>query len=243
LVNKYKKALIEIQNKETDIPLDQNCLLPTRFGNILRASEMYPMEKYNLEGLTIWPKLYRILPGNFTRDLEEKNNQMMFMVNSSFLSYALSFFSLLLSFWWYCNHFYANFFLFPNSGNPYVKQATPLAQFSPTRYFVISVLFFVVGYLIYRVGLNAAEDYAITIRSGYDLYRFDLMRQLNIKIPKNLSDERDSWSTLNEFFVAGKRLHYKIATFPPLNSYTLRADLNTSKNRKSSQRKKKGKRK
>ena len=81
------QALTEMQALEIQSPLDEDNLMPTRLGNVLRASEIYAHERYDIEGITIWPRLFQILPSQFVKNLEEKNNHLLFLLNSSLLAY------------------------------------------------------------------------------------------------------------------------------------------------------------
>ena len=43
-------------------PPSRGQLMPTRTGNILRAAETWPLRKYGLDTLTVWPRLWLLLP-------------------------------------------------------------------------------------------------------------------------------------------------------------------------------------
>ncbi|MBM3739737.1 MAG: hypothetical protein FJW39_28555 [Acidobacteria bacterium] len=44
--------------------------MPTRLGNILRAAELWPHDKYGLDAVVCWPRLWLVLPGEARSDLE-----------------------------------------------------------------------------------------------------------------------------------------------------------------------------
>lgn len=44
-------------------------LMPTKIGNILRAAEQYPHDHYGLESITVWPRLWVLLPDTMKLEL------------------------------------------------------------------------------------------------------------------------------------------------------------------------------
>jgi len=49
------------------IPTRSEARMPTRIGNILRAAECWPRDKYGLDAVIVWPRLWLVLRGS-TRD-------------------------------------------------------------------------------------------------------------------------------------------------------------------------------
>src|SRR3989304_4738370 len=43
-------------------PEDQSDILPTRFGNTLKAAENYTGERFGLDGVQFWPRLVHVIP-------------------------------------------------------------------------------------------------------------------------------------------------------------------------------------
>ena len=62
-----------------------------------------------------------------------------------------------------------------------------------------------IGYFIYRIAIISAEDFSVYLQSGFDLYRFELLKQMNLGVPITLSEERYMWEKLDEFFAYGNR--------------------------------------
>ncbi|MFE0727580.1 hypothetical protein ACFW2X_04860 [Streptomyces antibioticus] len=55
-------------------PSDPRHLLPTRLGNILRSAESLPTDKYGLDLVVIWPRLWLLLPDATQRELTTARN-------------------------------------------------------------------------------------------------------------------------------------------------------------------------
>ena len=201
-------ALAEIQDLEGYSPIDENDLLPTRLGNVLRASECYADERYKLNSLVMFPKLLHVFPQHFTNELEDKNNRFIFLIHSSLLAYVIGLFSLVIGL---LNNFLAPFCSYKWIAESFCGEgfiSKGFSVLSPNEYIVVGLLFVMVGYGLYRVGVIAAREFALHIRAGFDLYRFDLLRQLNYRLPATLSDEKKIWALLSEYLVAGNRLRF-----------------------------------
>lgn len=205
-------ALAEIQNLEGYGPIDEDDLLPTRLGNVLRASECYADERYKLNSLVMFPKLLHVFPRHFTNELEDKNNRFIFLIHSSLLAYIIGFLALLIGL--------LNKILSPLCSYPFMSRwiiksfcgegfiSKGFSVLSSGEYIIVGLLFVMIGYSLYRVAVIAAREFALHIRAGFDLYRFDLLRQLNYKLPTTLKDEKKVWELLSEYFVAGNRLRF-----------------------------------
>jgi hypothetical protein len=206
-------ALREIENTEGFSPIDEEDILPTRLGNVLRASECYADERYKLNSLVMFPKLLHVLPQPFIHELEDKNNRFIFLIHSSFLSYIIGVGALLIGMFskllWspICSSPYM-----PNWITKYLCEAglfqKGLSLLSSTEYVFVGIFFLAVGYILYRVSVTAAREFALQVRAGFDLYRFDLLRQLSHRLPVTLNDEKQIWQLLSEYFVAGNRLRF-----------------------------------
>lgn len=186
-------------------PLNPDHLMPTRLGNVLRASESYAYERYAIEEITIWPRLISVLPVEIARNIEEKNNHFMFLMNSAFLAYSNAviglFFGvvglpivLLSESWRIHTPSLIGFFYI---GYDFIH---------PIGYILIGLALWGFGYVLYRIATNAAEDFGLQVRTSFDLYRVNLIRQLNWRPPKTLKEEQILWRDLTRFMIAGERM-------------------------------------
>ncbi len=64
-----RDELIQLDWQQLHTPL-ANQMMPTRLGNILRAAEQRPLEKYGLDAIICWSRLWLLLPDAVKQDLQ-----------------------------------------------------------------------------------------------------------------------------------------------------------------------------
>ncbi len=188
-------ATAELRSIEINMPLDDTHIMPTRLGNVLKASEAYAQIRYSIESVNVWPRLFAVLPQQFLKDMEEKNNHFMFLLNSSFLFLVAGFLSM------------TTFFILES------QYFLPLLSGSRSYilkydYFIFSTILFSFGYVLYRVAVNAARDFAFFYRAGFDLYRIDLLSKLYRERPKSLREEKNLWLDISDFLAFGDQIEW-----------------------------------
>jgi len=158
---------------ELEYPPEEDDILPTKLGNIIRGFEYYPATRYSIEPITIWPRLLAILP---QKQVDAINTEKSFV--DFWLNLSLSF--LILGPLWVTTMWY-------------------VAIFWP---FFVPVLVGAVllGYLAYRMAIPNAVAWGYEVRTAFDLYRCDLLRKLGFKRPASLTAERALWDKIFWFF-------------------------------------------
>jgi hypothetical protein len=53
------------------MPTEPDRLMPTKLGNLLRAAESHPTNKYGLDAIICWPRLWLVLPDSVKKELQE----------------------------------------------------------------------------------------------------------------------------------------------------------------------------
>jgi hypothetical protein len=54
----------------------ESAILPTMLGNVLRSAEARAGNRYGLDAITVWPRLYPLLPGKVTAVLDDRRDQL-----------------------------------------------------------------------------------------------------------------------------------------------------------------------
>lgn len=178
-----------------EYPANLDDVLPTRFGNTLRAAEDHAVQRYGFDGVTFWPRLIHVIPDSYKATIDSTRNELSFLVNMSILSAT---FSLLC--------FMAIFQVMATtnvvSGN--MEVFTTFAG-EILKYLFAAVLGMLVGYFFYNTSIISLGSFTLTIRASFDLFRLDLLKKLEMARPKDFDEEFDTWANLNELIVLGKQ--------------------------------------
>ena len=75
-------------------------------------------------------------------------------------------------------------------------------------YLVLIAISLGIARFFYEASLFNVSQFGSMIRSSYDLYRFNLLDALHIKLPKTLTEERELWLKLSNFMTGN--LDYEV---------------------------------
>ena len=153
-------------------PTQLDEVMPTRLGNILKNSELYPSDRYGLDAVLMWPRLYDLFPAPFTEAIIALRTGVDFMLVISSLSTAFALIS--------------GIYLVVVQGSPYLF----LLCFGGGL---------VIAWIAYRGALSNALLYGQQIKTAFDLYRFELLKKMQVPLPKNLGEELQTWQDLKDF--------------------------------------------
>jgi hypothetical protein len=162
----YSKLLASYSQEYPD-QIDD--VLPTRFGNAIRAFEVYSGVVYGLEAIDGWPRLLAVIPGDYRQMIDDAKAQVDFWVN-------LWMGGLLTAF------LYAVLFVVDKTAP---KPWIPL----------VGVLFALVAG---RGARAVVGDWGALVMSAFDLFRGDLCKKLGYKMPATIDEEREMWNLLSD---------------------------------------------
>jgi len=175
-----------------DFPYREDLVLPTRLGNVIRSFESYSLRQYGMDAVTFWPRLVSVVPKDYATVVEEAKASFDFMLNCSALSTLLAFIVFLTGLI-YPSHF--------NERGGWVFWLSKL------------VVMCLAAHYFYRLSIGRARTWGNTVRTSFDLYRRDLLKQLGYtRAPETVEEEQALWNDIGERIVYGD--HYRLPKIP-----------------------------
>lgn len=147
-------------------------MMPTRLGNILKNSEIYAYERYSIDSVLIWPRLYGLLPDRCSALVAQARSALDFMLVISSLGTAFAIVSgayllVVRADWW--------LYLVCFGGGMIVARAS------------------------YQGAIGSALVFAQQIKAAFDLYRNELLKQMRIPLPLTRNGEDALWTAVCQF--------------------------------------------
>ncbi len=176
-------------------PEDLNTILPTRFGNQLKAAENYPGERFGMDGVLFWPRLMHVIPQDYKSEIEAARNELSFLANMSILAFLFSLLCMLAIF-----GTMATVDVQMGGLNGFLD-----FLFQVSRYLISMIISIAVSAFFYNASLYSVGSFGLIIRASYDLFRLDLFKKMGLKPPKNSIQEFKTWRQLNELVALGRQ--------------------------------------
>lgn len=149
---------------------DPERLLPTRLGNILRSIEDNAGQRYGLNTIATWSRLYPLLSEVLRSQVDKARDEYD---TSARLSAGLGIVAGV-----------AAVMLLPNGGWWRIAPALLLS----------------LSYMSYRAACAAARYYGTTVYAAFDLHRFDLLQKLGMDVPGSPDTQYVHNQALSGFF-------------------------------------------
>lgn len=153
-------------------PREEDRIMPTGMGNVLRAAEDYSKTVYGMDSVFWWPRLWFLLP-DLVR--EEVNGSLIPIVA------LLNFTSLIV--------------IEAILGSAYLKYE----GFSWQAWLVLLAGLVLLSFFSYLAAVKQAMVYGNKIRAAIDLYRFDLLKAMHQRLPETLDEEVELWNKLTRW--------------------------------------------
>lgn len=175
-VQKGRRARVHERKEQRaiyyDYPLDEGRVRATRLGNVMTAAEEYAYERFNADAVIWWPRLTAVLPEGYRTQVDNAFASVVSLLNLCTITAV------------------------------WALVGGALVVGTDERRWLFVLVYFgglVAAWLFYRAAVSSAADYGDLIRSAFDLYRNDLLKQLQMPVPANLKDEKRLWTKLGQF--------------------------------------------
>ncbi|MEW2397109.1 hypothetical protein [Streptomyces sp. NPDC046862] len=161
--------------RRREYPSADRHLMPTTLGNVLRGAEMHSLYRYDLDGVSAWPRLYPTLPDSFTQLFVAAAAGLETMVTVSGLGVAFVVVGGTLA-----------VFLLPWYGAAVCVLGGGAAAWAG-----------------YRGAIGAAQAYGQLYRAAFDVHRWTLLDTMGLTRPTGYAQERRQWRALTRLWVLG----------------------------------------
>ncbi|WP_433393866.1 hypothetical protein [Micromonospora sp. KLBMP9576] len=149
---------------------------PTRLGNVFRAAEAYPEDRYGMDAVFFWPRLYPLLPEPLRAELVGARSTIDLSLVSATFSGALSVLIIALA---------------------------GIADLGFARTLLLTAGLFLLARLLYLWSVSAAIRYCELVRSAFDISRRTLLVSYGVRLPAALAEERQIWLALGQLLYRG----------------------------------------
>ena len=164
----------------------ESLILPTRLGNAVRSFEYYPNHQYGIDDVALWPRMVAKIDKDYAALIDDAKTSFDFMLNNSFLFSILAL-SLLIT------------------GLLYPGQLASPNRITLVLWLLQIIIFGGIAYWLYSMSVGRAVAWGNTVRAAYDLYRWDLLKQLGYKqTPVTRKEERQLWEDITRRIIYGK---------------------------------------
>lgn len=152
-------------------PLDDNQIVPTKFGNAIRAFETYGKTRFNMDSQTLWHELLAVVPKQIQLEIESARSSVDFFVALLYLSVLFGFACVFLG---AIEHFKISILL-------------------------LSVPAFLLAILCHWLAIRAIDGWGYPIHALVNLGRVKLADSLGLRLPETLQEEKAMWGLVTKY--------------------------------------------
>jgi hypothetical protein len=168
LVNKRARLM----QKEVEQFPDEVWLLPTAFGNAIRAFEVYPKIMYGIDDIEGWIRLYAVIPKDYIKMIDDAKAQTDFWVNLWILGLLVIV--------------------------EYVGVSIYTRQLRMLWIPLVTVVCILI--ISSRAGKSAIE-WGSFVKASYDVFLPKLHKELQFPFPKTIEEEQNLWNKFSQAII------------------------------------------
>lgn len=149
-------------------------VLPTDFGNAIRASELYSRDIYGADGVWVWFRLATVIPKDIVKQIQESRTQVDFLINCCMLSCVISALA-------FGRTAYAAY------------RHHSMIDTTIGSWLAFGVGGLVAACLFYRWAVTRVPEWGDWVKTAYDCYLPALAKELGYELPPTEAKRREFW--------------------------------------------------
>jgi hypothetical protein len=152
-------------------------LQPTRLGNRMRAIEIYPYRRYEMDGAVFWPHIEALADETLRDDIADQRTQLEMVLATTAVFLVLSLATALCG--------------------PWVGLSFKLSV-------VAAIAFAVLSWLFYEASLRVATALGTALCVACDTTRHEILQKMGLRLPANLNEEKSQWREASRLVAFGQ---------------------------------------
>jgi hypothetical protein len=174
-----------------ELPINPERVGATDLANVLAVAEEYPFERYSIDTAVFWPRFSAEIEPQKMETLTSTFGAMNGFLNLSLLSYLFAIECLILAIAFMTGRLDSRW---AHRRPAWLALAIPLAVIG--------------GFAFYRAATRTARSVGNELRTAFDYYRGQVLRRFNLRMPKDIEEERVLWLKLAAFIRRGESFYY-----------------------------------
>lgn len=164
----------------TRFPSEIRLILPTRFGNAIRAFEDYSRTVYGADSIPLWLHLSTIFSKEFREEADDARTVVNCLVNIFVLLVLLA-----------CALLAVFFLSFDYSLRIYAVM--PFLQSGSYAPLLLAAVALGAAWLVYELSIDRVIGWGAVVKAGFDCYLPELAEKLGYDLSKDVSLQKDFW--------------------------------------------------
>lgn len=157
-----------------EYPKETANVLATRFGNVLRAFEMYSSDVYGADSIYVWPRLIAVIPSSYQNAIADARASVDFLVSLIAMASLVIVTALAraLALW---------------------LSNVPSYNGRVLHLVGAAIVALVVARICYEIAVSSASRWGDMVKGAFDLYLPTLATTLGYELPASLDAQKHFW--------------------------------------------------
>jgi hypothetical protein len=170
---------ITLTQRRANMFPDESFILPTSFGNVIRAFEVYPRIMYGFDAIPGWSRLLAIIPESYRRLIDDAKSGMDYWVNICALSVV----------------FIGEYLIIVGLANP----DRVLVAYWENGWMLVIAL--VIAVLAYKAAERSAIEWGDYIKASFDVFLPDLYNKLGFADLPSEESTKQHWEQFSKAII------------------------------------------